>query len=82
METYIVANGLIEELKAKLNLPFYDADKEYLCRQLFAHRVTNNLKTSNEEYAMSVHKLIERMSEIEKIDLTQNDRLYQSLVYP
>ncbi|OOL58632.1 hypothetical protein B1P95_21945, partial [Enterococcus faecium] len=50
METYIVANGLIEELKAKLNLPFYDADKEYLCRQLFAHRVTNNLKTSNEEY--------------------------------
>ncbi|HGH7325498.1 TPA: transcription antiterminator, partial [Enterococcus faecium] len=81
METYIVANGLIEELKAKLNLPFYDADKEYLCRQLFAHRVTNNLKTSNEEYAMSVHKLIERMSEIEKIDLTQNDRLYQSLLY-
>ena len=44
METYIVANGLIEELKAKLNLPFYDTDKEYLCRQLFAHRVTNNLK--------------------------------------
>ncbi|MCH0400767.1 PRD domain-containing protein, partial [Enterococcus faecium] len=39
------------------------------------------LKTSNEEYAMSVHKLIERMSEIEKIDLTQNDRLYQSLLY-
>lgn len=81
METYIVANGLIEELQKKLGLTFFDSDKEYLCRQLFAHRVTNNFKSSNKEYSLTIYKLVERMSEIEKIDLTENNRLYLSLLY-
>lgn len=81
METYIVANGLVEELSNQLSIDFTEEDKEYLCRQLFAHRLTNSMKISNEDYSEIVTKLIERMSEIEKIDLTKNEHLYKSLLY-
>lgn len=81
METYIVANSLIEELSQSVKLEFNQDDREYLCRQLFAHRVTNSLKVSNENYSAIVQKLIKRMSEIEKLDLTNNEHLYNSLLY-
>jgi len=81
METYSVANEIIAELEKKMNLHFDDNDKEYLSRQLFAHRITNNLKVDNEKYTDIVYRLIERMSTIEKIDLTQNEHLFNSLLY-
>ena len=56
-------------LQQNLNLYFKNADIEYLCRQLFAHRITNSLKTGQNEYADLVNEIIEVMSKIEKIDL-------------
>ena len=81
METYVVANSIVEMLQQNLNLYFKNADIEYLCRQLFAHRITNSLKTGQNEYADLVNKIIEVMSKIEKIDLRQDKHLYKSLIY-
>lgn len=44
METYVVANSMIEFIKQEMNVVFTQEDIEYLCRQLFAHRITNRLK--------------------------------------
>ena len=76
METYVVANSIVEMLQQNLNLYFKNADIEYLCRQLFAHRITNSLKTGQNEYADLVNEIIEVMSKIEKIDLRQDKHLY------
>ena len=81
METYVVANSIVEMLQQNLNLYFKNADIEYLCRQLFAHRITNSLKTGQNEYADLVNEIIEVMSKIEKIDLRQDKHLYKSLIY-
>ena len=81
METYIVANSIVEILKKELNVYFTNSDIEYLCRQLFAHRITNSLKTGQNEYVDLVKEIIEIMSKIEKVDLGKDERLYKSLIY-
>lgn len=80
METYIVANSIVETLNQNLSISFNDSDIEYLCRQLFAHRVTNSLKASNNEYSDLVKEIIENMSRVEKLDLSIDKRLYKSLI--
>lgn len=81
METFIVANSIAEQLKHDLRIKYNNDDMEYLCRQLFAHRVTNHMKNMTEEYEKVAKQVIERMSEIQKLDLTQDETLYQSLLY-
>ncbi|HBL1458112.1 TPA: transcription antiterminator [Enterococcus faecium] len=81
METFVVANDMSERLSQETNLNFSEADKDYLSRQLFAHRVTTEVKASDEKYVDLVYRLISRMSKIEKIDLTQDEHLFNSLLY-
>ena len=81
METYIVANSIVEILKQYADVEFNNTDVEYLCRQLFAHRITNNLKSNSKNYSDIVNEIIKVMSKIEKVDLTQDEHLYKSLVY-
>ena len=81
METYIVSNSMVELLSKELNIKFHMEDVEFLCKQLFAHRITNNIKGSNTEYSDIIKRLIERMSKIEKVDLSNDKRLYRSLLY-
>ncbi len=45
METYIVANSIAEQLKYQLHITYSNNDMEYLCRQLYAHRVDTSCKT-------------------------------------
>lgn len=81
METYIVANSIVEILKQYADVEFNNTDVEYLCRQLFAHRITNNLKSNSKNYSDIVNEIIKIMSKIEKVDLTHDEHLYKSLVY-
>lgn len=81
METFVVANELSEHLSQATNLIFNEADKDYLSRQLFAHRVTTEVKASDEAYVDLVYRLISRMSKIEKVDMTQDEHLFKSLLY-
>lgn len=81
METYIVANSIVESLEREFKIDFNNADIEYLCRQLFAHRITTSLKASDNEYASLVKEIIEVMSRVEKIDLNSDAKLYRSLIY-
>lgn len=81
METFVVANDMSERLAQETVLNFSEADKDYLSRQLFAHRVTTEVKVSDEKYVDLVYRLISRMSKIEKIDLTQDEHLFNSLLY-
>ena len=54
---------------------------EYLCRQLYAHRVTHHVKHMRTDYEETVRDVIKRMSEIQKLDLTRDKKLYESLLY-
>lgn len=81
METYIVGNSIAEQLQEELKIHYNSDDKEYLCRQLFAHKVTKHAKLNASNYEETAYEIIARMSEIEKIDLTEDQRLYQALVY-
>ena len=81
METFVVANDMSERLSQEMALDFNEVDKDYLSRQLFAHRVTPDVKASDEKYVDLVCRLISRMSKIEKIDLTHDEHLFNSLLY-
>ena len=81
METYIVANSIAEQLKYQLHITYSNNDMEYLCRQLYAHRVTHHVKHMRTDYEETVRDVIKRMSEIQKLDLTRDKKLYESLLY-
>lgn len=81
METFVVANEMTEQISQESGLIFSEADKDYLSRQLFAHRVTTEAKASDDAYVDLVYRLISRMSKIEKVDLTQDQHLFNSLLY-
>lgn len=80
METYIITNAICEELKVRINIQFSFEDIEYLCRLLFAHRITSCIKESDKQYSEIVDKLISRMEFIEKVDLSSDNRLRSSLL--
>lgn len=81
METYIVGNSIAEQLKNDLDITYHNDDVEYLCRQLFAHKVTKHVRSTTLDYEETVRQIIDRMSEIQKIDLSKDERLFQALLY-
>lgn len=81
METYIVANSMIEFIKCEMNLIFTQEDVEFLCRQLFAHKITNRLKTDEMKFVPMVKQIIEQMEFIEKVSFDGDESLYHSLIY-
>lgn len=81
METFIVANTMVEKVKRDLMIDFTNEDIEYLSQQLFAHRITSKIKSVDPQYEDTVRTIIERMEEMEKIDFSQDERLYKSLLY-
>ena len=81
METYIVANSMIEFIKCEMNLIFTQEDVEFLCRQLFAHKITNRLKTDEMKFVPMVKQIIEQMEFIEKVSFDGDEALYHSLIY-
>ena len=81
METFIVANTMVEKVKRDLIINFTNEDIEYLSQQLFAHRITSKIKSVDPQYEKTVKTIIERMEEMEKIDFSQDERLYKSLLY-
>lgn len=81
METYIVANSMIEFIKQEMKIIFFQEDVEYLCRQLFAHKITNRLKTNEAQYMSIVKQIIQQMEFIEKVSFEGNEALYHSLIY-
>ncbi len=80
IKTYIVANSIAEYLKGELHLRYNGDDVEYLCRQLFAHKVTSDTRKTDSDYDKTVRMVIQRMSEIQGVDLTADKRLYNALI--
>lgn len=81
METFIVANSMVEMIKQNIPVDFTGEDIEYLSQQLFAHRITSDLKRADPMYEKTVHTLINRMTEMEKVDFNHDEKLYKSLLY-
>lgn len=81
METFIVANSMVEKIKYTLHIEFTNEDIEYFSQQLFAHRLTSKIKKTDLEYEKTVRQLIERMTEMEKVDFNSDEKLYKSLLY-
>ena len=81
METFVVANSMAERLGKELNLSFETDDVEYMSRQLFAHRITTQYRRTDPDHTRLVMRLIRRLEEVEKVDLSGDSQLFQSLLY-
>lgn len=82
MEPYMIAYELAESVEKKSGLQFSEMDICYMSEQLFAHRVeANNAKmVINEEFRWIVDDMITKMSKILEVDLTDDQKLRNSLL--
>lgn len=80
MEPYIVANSMATVMRADLGIEYLPEDIEHLSRHLFAHRITTVGNADGADYVPSVREVIRRVSEIEGVDLSRDERLFRSLM--
>lgn len=82
METYMMALNISTSVNNTLGILFIDRDIEFLSELLLAHGIepTFNKILLNDLYEKSVREIIERMSKTLKVDLTADERLYESLL--
>lgn len=81
METYVVANSMAQIFFRTLDIVFSTDDLEYLSRQLFAHRITTQLRRRDLSYDELASRLIRRLEEVEKVRLDGDEQLRQALLY-
>lgn len=82
METYMMALNISAAVNNTLGILFIDRDIEFLSELLLAHGIepTFNKVLLDDLYEKSVREIVERMSKTLKVDLTADERLYESLL--
>lgn len=81
MQSYLVASELAEKLKKDFTITFTTDDIEYLSKLFFAHRMIDETSKLNDEcYATIIHNTVKKISEIERVDLCHDKKLYHSLL--
>lgn len=81
METFVVANSMAQLFREALDVTFTTDDLEYLSRQLFAHRITSRLRRRDLSCEDLALRLIQRLEEVEKVSLRNDEQLLQELRY-
>lgn len=79
MQMYMTAIALSEQCSREMNIIFSKSDIYYLCSFLVAHGIEPNFQESNETITDGVKKLIARMSLLIDVDLSHDERLFNSL---
>lgn len=83
MELYMIALEITNKSNKQLGIIFNENDIEFLSAQLFAHGIKPKLndKLKNDKYTHLTKNLIKKMSDMVKVDLTDDTRLYDSLLF-
>lgn len=81
MQSYLIASQLAEKLACDFSLEFTTSDIEYLSKLFFAHRMIDETSKINDQfYASIIKQVINKIGEIERVDLSQDAKLYHSLL--
>ncbi|MGB4985106.1 MAG: PTS sugar transporter subunit IIA, partial [Erysipelotrichaceae bacterium] len=83
MEPYMIALDIASRANASLSLILEESDIEYISELLFAHGIEPSIGdvNANEVISSTVVDIIKRMGEMLRIDLSGDDKLYDSLMY-
>ncbi|MBU5591593.1 PRD domain-containing protein [Clostridium sp. MSJ-4] len=83
LETYFVAQNTLESISSKLNINVNKGDIDYLNKQLLAYCIKPEVKNKDEakKYEEIVTEAIKEMSQIMNVDLTQDKKLYDGLIF-
>ncbi|WP_392558616.1 BglG family transcription antiterminator [Orbus mooreae] len=81
MQSYLIASQLAEKLETDFSVVFTTSDTEYLSKLFFAHRMIDETSKINDQfYARIIKQIINKIGEIERVDLSQDAKLYHSLL--
>lgn len=82
MQSYMIAYDLAERIEKKFGLNFEEQDIEYLCEQLYAHRIESQTKEPivKQEFATIVDDMILCMSKVLEVELSDDTKLRNSLM--
>ncbi|MFJ7935608.1 BglG family transcription antiterminator [Sporosarcina sp. NPDC096371] len=82
LKTYLVAKGILDEIHQELSINFTIEDINYLNQYLLAIGIesSHNSTSITEEYFSLVKVIVQKMSSVLKVDLTNDQKLYEGLV--
>ena len=82
MDLYLFAVEIVNAIRTKINIKFYDDDVKYLSSIMFAYGVRPKIsKEIPKEHTNSVKLVINKMSSILNTNLNYDIKLYNSLMY-
>lgn len=83
LTNFPLAVQICQPITSSLNFEFRDSEIQYISNQLFAHRIEVKLNNKYIEnlIAEDIHLIIAEVSSAMGIDLTLDERLYDSLIY-
>lgn len=79
MQLYMTALALSDQCNREMNIIFSESDMYYLCSLLLAHGIEPSIQETNPVINQSIKKMIQRMSLLIDVDLSQDNRLFNSL---
>lgn len=71
---------IYEQIEAEIKVEFDTLDQQYFIKQFHAHRVVDSIELLNSQYNQSIMSFTKRMSYLEGVNFTQNNKLIESLV--
>lgn len=71
---------IYEQIEAEIKVEFDTLDQQYFIKQFHAHRVVDSIELLNSQYTQSIMSFTKRMSYLEGVNFTQNNKLIESLV--
>ncbi len=81
LQSYLSANELAKKLELDFCVSFTTDDIEYLSKLFFAHRMIDEKeKKNNQSHETIITQMIQKISEIERVDLSKDSKLYHSLL--
>lgn len=77
IDTYLIANELLEHVASKMVCHYDEEDISYVNRQLVGYGVKPNTKerSNYEKYATTIQKILKNMSEIMQVDFLADQQL-------
>lgn len=79
IDTFLIANELLEKIAKEFNLTYDEEDISYVNRQLVGYGVKPNItrKKNYEKYAEMIQKILKNMSEIMQVDFLIDSQLVE-----
>lgn len=71
---------ILKQIEVEINVDFNTLDQQHFIKQFHAHRIVDSIELLNSHYSQSIMSFIKRMSNLEGVDLNQDNKLIESLL--